>query len=147
MILKNIPDLNMKQKFTKLLNQIFASVYGITHRLFQVQELNNIYEQIDDRNNKRYVVDATLNAVSNYYTARVILDIVVIDGEVMINYISINNASNNNIIDAIKSLISDVRICIFSLLSKSPSLIPSPQCPPNTIFEYIGSLASVIAAL
>jgi len=96
---KHIIDVTMKQKFTRLLNQIFASIYGLTHRLFQVQELNNIYEQIDTSNNKRYVVDATLNAVSNYYTARVILDIVVINGEVMVNYVNINNASNNNIID------------------------------------------------
>jgi len=96
---KHIIDVNMKQKFTKLLNEIFSSVYGITHRLFQVQELNNIYEQVDSSNNKRYVVDATLNSVSNYYTARVMLDIVVINNEVLINYININDASNNNIID------------------------------------------------
>jgi hypothetical protein len=96
---KHIINVDMKQKFTKLLNQIFSSVYGITHRLFQVQELNNIFEQVDSSNNKRYVVDATLNSVSNYYTARVILDIVVINGEVMVNYINVNNASNNNIID------------------------------------------------
>ena len=96
---KHIIDVNTKQQFTKLLNQIFSSVYGITHRLFQVQELNNIYEQIDSSNNKRYVVDATLNSVSNYYTTRVILDIVVINNEVMVNYINVNDASNNNIID------------------------------------------------
>ena len=96
---KHIIDVTMKQKFTKLLNEIFSSVYGITHRLFQVQELNNIYEQIDAFNNKRYVVDATLNSVSNYYTARVILDIVVINNEVMVNYVNINDASNNNIMD------------------------------------------------
>ena len=96
---KHIIDVTMKQKFTKLLNEIFSSVYGITHRLFQVQELNNIYEQIDAFNNKRYVVDATLNSVSNYYTTRVILDIVVINNEVMVNYININDASNNNIMD------------------------------------------------
>jgi hypothetical protein len=96
---KHIIDVNMKQKFTRLLNQIFSSVYGITNRLFQVQELNNIYEQIDSFHNKRYVVDATLNSVSNYYTTRVILDIVVINNEVMVNYINVNDASNNNIID------------------------------------------------
>ena len=96
---KHIIDVTMKQKFTKLLNEIFSSVYGITHRLFQVQELNNIYEQIDAFNNKRYVVDATLNSVSNYYTTRVILDIVVINNEVMVNYVNINDASNNNIMD------------------------------------------------
>jgi hypothetical protein len=96
---KHIIDVTMKQKFTKLLNEIFKSVYGITHKLFQVQELNNIYEQIDKFNNKRYIVDATLHSVTNYYTVKVILDIVVINDEPMVNYISVNDASNNNIID------------------------------------------------
>jgi len=96
---KYIIDTSMKGKFTTLLNQIFNSVYGLTHRLFRVQELNNIYEQIDSLGNKRYIVDATLNSVSNYYTVRVILDIVILQGEVKVNYIGINGASNNNIID------------------------------------------------
>jgi hypothetical protein len=96
---KHIIDVHMKHKFIKLINKIFVTTYGITNRLFQVQELNNIYEQIDSYNNKRYVVDATLNSVSNYYTARVILDIVIINNEIMVNYIHVNDASNNNIID------------------------------------------------
>ena len=40
-----------------------------------------------------------MNSVSNYYTTRVILDIVVINNEVMVNYVNINDASNNNIMD------------------------------------------------
>ena len=34
--------------------------------LFEVQEFNNIYEQIDNFNNKRYIIDATLNTNYNY---------------------------------------------------------------------------------
>ena len=96
---KYIIEAPMKEEFTNLLNQIFNSVYGITHHLFRVQELNNIYEQIDSLGNKRYIVDATLHSVSNHYTVRVILDIVILQGEVKVNYVGINDASNNNIID------------------------------------------------
>jgi len=96
---KYIIPADMKEQFKKLLNHIFESVYNITHNLFKVQEFNNIYEQIDNFNNKRYIIDATLIAVNNYYTTRVILDIIVINGEILINFISINNASNNNIMD------------------------------------------------
>ena len=92
-------DSGMKHTFTRLLNEIFKSVYNISHKLFRVQELNNIYEQIDIFGNKRYIVDATLHSVSNYYTVKVILDIVTVDNEPMVNYISVNDASNNNIID------------------------------------------------
>ena len=96
---KHIIETSMKNEFTNLLNQIFNSVYGLTHRLFQVQELNNIYEQVDTQGNKRYIVDATLHSVSNQYTVRVILDIVILQGEVKVNYVGINDASNNNVID------------------------------------------------
>ncbi len=96
---KHIIPVEMKHKFTKLLNDIFMNIYGITHELFKVQEFNNIYEQIDSFNNKRYIIDATLNAVRNYYSTRVILDIVVINNEIFVNFISLNGASNNNIMD------------------------------------------------
>jgi len=96
---KYIIPVTLKGYFKKLLNNIFYSIYGITNERFEVQEFNNIYEQIDKFNNKRYIVDVTLNAINNYYTARVILDIVIINGEIFVNFISLNNASNNNIID------------------------------------------------
>ena len=96
---KYIIPVEMKQKFTRLLNKIFMNVYGITNELFEVQEFNNIYEQIDNFNNKRYIIDATLNAKHNYYTTRVILDIVVVNNEIFVNFITVNGASNNNIMD------------------------------------------------
>jgi len=96
---KNIIDVDMKAQFTNLLNVTFRSIYGITQELFKVQELNNIYEQIDSSGNSRYIIDATLNAVNSYYTTKVILDIVILNNEVFVNYIDVNGASNNNIID------------------------------------------------
>jgi len=96
---KYIIEPSMKAEFTTLLNKIFNSVYGLTQISFQVQELNNIYEQIDSLGNKRYIIDATLHSVSNHYTVKVILDIVILQGEIKVNHIGINGASNNNIID------------------------------------------------
>lgn len=96
---KYIIPVDLKEKFTKLLNNIFISIYGITNQYYEVQEFNNIYEQIDSFNNKRYIIDATLNSVKKYYTSRIILDIVIINDEIFVNFISLNNASNNNIMD------------------------------------------------
>jgi hypothetical protein len=96
---KHIIPAEMKEQFRRLLNQIVTSIYNITKERFNVQEFNNIYEQTDHLGNSRYIIDATLNAVQHYYTTRVILDIVIINGEVFINFISVNNASNNNIVD------------------------------------------------
>jgi len=90
---------DMKERFTNLLNTIFKSAYGLTHRVYAVQELNNIYEQLDKQGNGRYIIDTTINSTNNYYTINVILDIVLLNGEILINHISTNEASNNNIIN------------------------------------------------
>jgi len=92
-------DVDLKQKFTKILNGVFKSVYGLTNRLFTVQELNNIYEEIDSAGNKRWIIDATLHSVNNFYTVRVVTDVVSYNGDVYVNYVNVNTASNNNIIN------------------------------------------------
>ena len=89
----------MKQYFKEVINDMLLSIYNITNSIYQVQELNNIYEEIDSKNNKRYIVDATLNAIQNFYTVNLILDFVIINGDTYINYINVNTASNNNILD------------------------------------------------
>lgn len=96
---KYIINVDMKEKFTKLINNIFQNMYRISETLYKVQELNNIYEQIDGFGNKRYIIDATVNSIANYYSVRILLDIVIINDEIYVNYLNINDASNNNIID------------------------------------------------
>lgn len=96
---KDIIDVDLKVEAKKVLNHIFKKIYKITHNLFEVQELNNIYEQMDSVGNKRYIMDATLHSVSNYYTVKVIVDVVMFRGDVYINYVNVNEASNNNIIN------------------------------------------------
>ena len=44
--------------------------------------------------NQRYIVDFFLYDVNNYYTIRIISDILVIDGDIYINYINTQNGSN-----------------------------------------------------
>ena len=89
----------MKDKFKNLLNQVFNDIYGLTHHIYKVQEINNVYEQLDSMNNSRYIVDATLNSTENYYSVKVVLDIIKLRDEIFVNYINLNNASNNNIIN------------------------------------------------
>lgn len=98
---------DIKQYFTKLLNQIFKGVYDITHHLFIVQEINNIYEQLDGRGNARYIVDGKLHSNNNHYTVNVILDIVKLNNEVYVNYITTNHASNNHIINRFDMVYQD----------------------------------------
>lgn len=96
---RNTISTDMGDKFKRLLNQIFERTHGLTQDVYSVQEVNNIYEQLDGLGNGRYIIDGTLNSINNYYTLGVILDVVMLNGDVLINYISTNDASNNNIVD------------------------------------------------
>lgn len=96
---RNTINVDQKSKFTDLLKQILQSVYGLTNQVYEVQELNNIYEQIDSKNNARYILDATINSITNYYSVKLIADIVLFNGEIYVNSVQVNGASNNNIIN------------------------------------------------
>ena len=81
---RHTTTVDMKDKFTKLINEILKSIYGLIISIYDIQELNNIYEKIDESNNKRYIVDATINSKNNYYTVNIVVDVVILKGEVLV---------------------------------------------------------------
>ena len=96
---KNTISSDMKHRFIKLIDSIFKNIYGLTDNNYVVLNINNIYEQIDKNHNARYILDITINSTKNYYTVKVIIDIVILNDDILINYIGLNDASNNNIIN------------------------------------------------
>jgi hypothetical protein len=96
---RNTITVDMKSKFKNLINKIFMSVYGLTDHIYELQELNNIYEKTDTLGNKRYILDATIISKNNYYTVNVVVDFVVLNGEILVNSVNTNYASNNNIMN------------------------------------------------
>ena len=89
----------LKTKITNLVNHIFEKLYMISSTLYYVQDVNNVYEQIDSYGNKRYITDLTLHAMKGYYSVKLIIDIVLYNNEVYVNYIHVNTSSYNNIIN------------------------------------------------
>ena len=57
-------------------------MYGLTNHVYEVQELNNIYEQLDSNRNARYIVDATINSTNNFYSVKITVDVVMFNGEI-----------------------------------------------------------------
>ena len=96
---RNTVTMDMKSKFKNLINEIFKSVYGITDHIYELQELNNVYEKTDTLGNKRYILDATIISKNNYYTVNIVVDFVVLNGEILVNSVNTNYASNNNIVN------------------------------------------------
>ena len=109
---RNTITVDMKKRFTKLLNEILQSIYGLTHHIYDVQELNNIYEKLDESNNARYIIDATINSKNNYYTVNIVVDVVIINGEVLVNAVIPKQSSNNNILNRYDIVFNDQGILL-----------------------------------
>lgn len=99
--------LSTKQMINNTLNDIFQSFQKTTGYGFRVQELGNVYEQIDSQGSKRYIVNATMYSTTNFFTARVILDIVELSGEVLVNSVQLDESSNKYLINRFDTVYQD----------------------------------------
>ena len=109
---RNTITVDMKKRFIKLINEILRSIYGLTNHIYDVQELNNIYEKLDESNNARYIIDATINSKNNYYTVNIVIDVVILNGEVLVNAVIPKQSSNNNILNRYDIVFNDQGILL-----------------------------------
>lgn len=109
---RNTITVEMKSKFKDLINEIFKSVYGIMDHIYELQDLNNVYEKTDSLGNKRYILDATIVSKNNYYTVNIVVDFVVLNGEILVNSVNTNYASNNNIVNRFDVVFNDQGILL-----------------------------------
>lgn len=134
---RNTISVDMKDRFTKLINEILKSIYGLTHHIYDVQELNNIYEKLDESNNARYIVDATINSKNNYYTVNIVIDVVILNGEVLVNAVIPKQSSNNNILNRYDIVFNDQGILLDqnNFTSNVSSLLDSKYKETHKLIE------------
>ena len=96
---KNTIDKNISDDLLKLLKYVINSINILSSNEYYIKEVENAYIQNDRNNNSRYILDFFMYDVKNYYTVRVITDIIVIDSIVYMNYINVLPNSTTNMID------------------------------------------------
>lgn len=89
---KNTIDQELNANVLKLLKAMISKINYISNQEYYIKNIENIYCLIG--RNQRYIVDFFIHDISNYYTIRIISDILVIDGDIYINYINTQNGSN-----------------------------------------------------
>ena len=82
-----------------LITYVLTSLHKLSSRNYYIKEIENAYIQIDKNKNRRFILDFFMYDVKNYYSVRVVCDIVIIDNIVYMNYINILPTSTTNIID------------------------------------------------
>lgn len=96
---KNTIDQELNEKITYLVKDMIGTINKISENSYFIKKIENVYCLIDKKANQRYIVDFFIYDVKNYYTIRLISDIVIIDDEIYLNYLHVQSASNSTIIN------------------------------------------------
>jgi hypothetical protein len=92
-------DTILNDKLIQLLKVVIQSINNLSEAVFYIKEIENVFILQDDNNNNRYIIDAFIYDIKNYYTIRINIDIVIYKGEIYINYLDVDESAVNNIIN------------------------------------------------
>ena len=96
---KNTIDTSVNNRLTRIVKDLINSVNQISQNDYYMKNIENVYCLISNNKNQRYFIDFFIYDVKNYYTIRLITDIVIIDNEIYINYLNVQTGSNPTILN------------------------------------------------
>lgn len=96
---KNTITSELNEKLTFLIKDIINNINNISENNYFIKKIENVYCLIDRKENQRYIIDFFIYDVNNYYTIRLVTDIVIIDDEIYLNYLNIQSGSNSTLIN------------------------------------------------
>jgi len=96
---KNTIDKSVEDRLSHIMKELIGKINIISKNDYYIKQIENVYGLISRNKNQRYFIDFFIYDVKNYYTIRVISDIVIIDQEIYINYINVQTGSNPTILN------------------------------------------------
>lgn len=94
---RDIIDKELEMKTIDMLTKIINNIGFIDN--YHIQEIDSMFVMKDDKKNFRNIIMFTMYDTYNYYTMKLMIDIVYLDNVYIINYININPSSVNNIMN------------------------------------------------
>ncbi len=89
----------LNDRIVFVVRSIVDTLKQISQNDYYMKKIENVYVQVDKKDNQRYIVDFFVFDVHNYYTIRLISDLVVIDGEIFINYLNVQSGSSPTLLN------------------------------------------------
>lgn len=96
---KNTIDQELNNKITYLIKDVIGTINKVSENNYYIKKIENVYCLIDRKANQRYIIDFFIYDVKNYYTIRLISDIVIIDDEIYLNYLNVQSGSNSTLMN------------------------------------------------
>ena len=109
---ENTLPVELKDYLKKSLTEILDTIHGVSSSLFSINQITNVYEQIDANDNRRYILKTNITDVNEYYTVSIIVDLVYYRKDLYINYIHIDTSSNSTLINNYDRMDSNIRMGI-----------------------------------
>lgn len=102
----------IKTYLKKSLTEILNTVHDVSKSLFSINQITNVYEQIDSKDNRRYIFKTTITDINEYYTVSLIIDLIYYNKDMYINYIHVDTSSNSTLINYYDRMDSNIRMGI-----------------------------------
>ena len=96
---KNTIDSSVNDRLTRIVKDLINSINQISQNDYYMKNIENVYGLVSCNKNQRYFIDFFIYDVKNYYTIRLITDIVIVDNEIYINYLNVQTGSNPTILN------------------------------------------------
>ena len=96
---KNTIEKTVNDRLVRVITTLIDTLQQVTSQEYYMKRIENVYAQVDRKGNQRYIVDFFVYDVKNYYTIRLIGDIVVIDGELFVNYLNVQSGSSPTLLN------------------------------------------------
>lgn len=96
---KNTIDKSVNDRLLAIMKKMINTLNQISSNDYYLKNIENVYGLIDSKGNQRYLLDFFIYDTKNYYTIRLVSDIVIIDGEIYINYMNVQTGSNSTLLN------------------------------------------------
>uniref|UniRef100_A0A6C0CYT1 Uncharacterized protein n=1 Tax=viral metagenome TaxID=1070528 RepID=A0A6C0CYT1_9ZZZZ len=97
---KNTIDEDMKNVIINILNVIIKNTSNIeNYKHYVIKDIYDIHQQVDMNRNQRFVVNFFIYSVNTYTTKKILVDFIIINSQLYINYIGEDVASIYKLLD------------------------------------------------
>lgn len=101
-----------QELFDKILiyiNILLKKILNVNYNIdYSIKNIVNVYQEIDFYGNERYIVNTFIYDIKNYYNFKIIIDFVIINNNLYINYIGEDISSNINLINKYDYTMSNI---------------------------------------
>lgn len=96
---KDTMDVQLNSKITDIIKLIISKIGGLSNKEYYIKKIDNLFVLKDDDGNYRCILNCFIYDIKGYYTNKLVMDIVSIDGIIYLNFIDIDESSFNNILN------------------------------------------------